>query len=343
MPQNLFSYQYQESSKSAYTSVGGLPLFMEMAKISGLSETIKCALKLNSQGWSDQKIIESIMQLNISGGDCVEDIDRLEADQGLNNLTESLAYKGMTSTEKEAAEKRFRTSTERAFPSASSIRRYLEKFHNAEEEEKRLPGTAFIPAQNGDLKSLTSTNQSLVTFLQKHHPCQEATLDQDATLAQTHKESALYCYEKYKAYQPFNTYWHEQKILLHTEFRDGNVPAGFEQKRLLEESLNLLPQGVKKVFLRSDTAGYQEDLLTYCAMGNNERFGVIEFAIGVKVTMAFKESVKEIEEKDWNMIYKTDEEGHKYETNQEWAEVCFVPNWVAKRLLPDKKLTPNCL
>ena len=330
MTQNLFSYQYQESSKSAYTSLGGLPLFMEMAKISGLSHTIKCSLKLNTQGWSDQEIIESIMQLNISGGDCVEDIDRLEADQGLNNLTDNLAYKGMTPTEKEEAEKRFRTSTERAFPSASSIRRYLEKFHNEEEEEKRLPETAFIPAQNGALKSLISANQKLVTFLQKQHPCQEATLDQDATLAQTHKESALYCYEKYKAYQPFNTYWHEQKILLHTEFRDGNVPAGFEQKRLLEESLNLLPQGVKKVFLRSDTAGYQENLLTYCAAGHNERFGVIEFAIGVKVTPAFKESVKEIEEKDWHMIYKTDEEGNKYETTQEWAEVCFVPAWAAK-------------
>ena len=202
---------------------------MEMAKISGLSETIKCSLKLNSQGWSDQKIIESIMQLNIRGGDCVEDIDRLEADQGLNNLTESLAYKGMTLAEKEEAEKRHRTSTERAFPSASSIRRYLEKFHNEEEEEKRLPGTAFIPALNGDLTSLASTNQSLVTFLQKHHRCQEATLDQDATLALTHKENSLYCYEKYKAYQPFNTYWHEQNILPHTAFIDGIVSAGFEQ------------------------------------------------------------------------------------------------------------------
>lgn len=173
-------------------------------------------------------------------------------------------------------------------------------------------------------------NKSLGAFLQKHHPCTEATLDQDATLAQTHKRSALYCYEKYKAYQPFNTYWHEQGLLLHSEFRDGNVPAGFEQERLLRESLNLLPAGVKKVFLRSDTAGYQEDLLTYCAAGYHERFGVIEFAIGAKVTPAFKESVREVEEKDWHTIYKTDEDGNSYQTHQEWAEVCYVPTWAAK-------------
>lgn len=67
-------------------------------------------------------------------------------------------------------------------------------------------------------------------------------------------------------------------------FRDGNVNAGFEQERVLQEALACLPPGVEKVFLRSDTAGYQVDLLRSCAEGHNERFGVIEFAIGVGLT-----------------------------------------------------------
>ncbi|KJU83517.1 hypothetical protein MBAV_004289, partial [Candidatus Magnetobacterium bavaricum] len=29
---------------------------------------------------------------------------------------------------------------------------------------------------------------------------------------------------------------------MHTEFRDGNVPAGYEQQRVLEEALKCLPQ-----------------------------------------------------------------------------------------------------
>ena len=41
--------------------------------------------------------------------------------------------------------------------------------------------------------------------------------------------------------------------MLHTEFRDGNVPAGHEQLRVLKESLAMLPEGVEKVRLRSDT------------------------------------------------------------------------------------------
>jgi len=154
-----------------------------------------------------------------------------------------------------------------------------------------------------------------------------ATLDQDATLSATHKKTALYCYKNYKAYQPLNTYWAEQGLLLHSEFRDGNVPAGFEQLRVFIEALELLPKGVQKVFLRSDSAGYQEDLLKYCAEGTNERFGIIEFAVATRVTQAFKQAVAHLDEAAWQPIYKLEPDGLKIKTEQEWAELCFVPNW----------------
>ena len=53
---------------------------------------------------------------------------------------------------------------------------------------------------------------------------------------------------------------------------------------VLKEALGHLPVGVAKVMLRSDTAGYQQELLRYCAEGRDERFGVIEFAVGVSVS-----------------------------------------------------------
>ena len=121
-------------------------------------------------------------------------------------------------------------------------------------------------------------------------------MDQDATLVETTKRD--------KAYQPLNTWWAEQGSILHTEFRDGNVPAGYEQLRVLLEALALLPAGVEKVRLRSDTAGYQHELLKYCAKGENKRFGRIEFAIDCDVTPEFKKAVLETEEKDWQPIYK---------------------------------------
>lgn len=114
-------------------------------------------------------------------------------------------------------------------------------------------------------------------------------------------------------------------MVLHSEFRDGNVPAGYEQLRVFQPALNSLPPGVKKVSLRADTAGYEWELLRYGAEGRAPRFGVIEFAVGVDVTPAFKAAVAEV--KTWNPLYRRGAD-EPNETAQEWAEVCFVPNAV---------------
>lgn len=90
----------------------------------------------------------------------------------------------------------------------------------------------------------------------------------------------------------------------HSEFRDGNVPVGYEQKRLLEASLARLPEGIETVYLRSDSAGYQQELLEYCAEGKNERFGVIEFAIAARVSSAFKAAILEVKEAYWQYALK---------------------------------------
>ncbi len=114
-------------------------------------------------------------------------------------------------------------------------------------------------------------------------------------------------------------------MVLHTEFRDGNVPAGYEQLRVFKEALSCLPGGVEKVFLRSDTAGYQWDLLRYCGEGTNEKFGIIEFAIGCKVSKDFRRAVAEVENDQWQTLYR-EVDGLQIDTGQQWAEVCFVPN-----------------
>ena len=91
--------------------------------------------------------------------------------------------------------------------------------------------------------------------MQSHTRHTGATLDMDATLVETHKQEALYSYKKHKAYQPLSTYWAEADQIVHSEFRDGNVPAGYQQLRVLRESLRYIPSGVEEVMLRSDTAG----------------------------------------------------------------------------------------
>jgi hypothetical protein len=122
-----------------------------------------------------------------------------------------------------------------------------------------------------------------------------------------------------------NVWWAEKQTVLHTEFRDGNVPAGHKNLGILKEALEHLPDGVKSVRLRSDSAGYQHNLLKYCETGKNKKFGRIEFAIGCDVTAEFKEAALLVEDDQWHPIYKT-KRGKKIKTTQEWADVGFVPS-----------------
>ena len=331
MTQGSLPFQYQsEKNDSGLTGFAGLPLYVELAKRSGLIQYINQTMKTKVRGWTDAEMILSLVLLNLAGGDCISDIERLEKDAGFRTLLMDFATHGMRRKERQAFEKRWRKEKSRGLPSNAAIHRYLPQFHSPEEEINRVEGEAFIPKNNDKLSALIGLNKALIACVHQQAPSKTATLDQDATLTNTYKRKALYCYKGFKAYQPFNTYWAEHGILLHSEFRDGNVNAGFGQLRILQETIALLPPDVKQVHLRSDSAGYQEDLIRYCAEGSDPRFGVIPFAIAARVSAGIKKEALSLDEKHWNPIYQEDVEGNKIKTNQEWADICFVPDWVVK-------------
>ena len=235
------------------TGLAGLPVYLDLASAMGLHASIEKPLHIKHQGWTDSQLLMSLILMNLSGGDCVSDLEKLESDSGFCRVFRRIEQREIKRRERREMDRRWRKERKRTIPSPSAVFRYLSSFH----DDKEI-----------------------------------ATLDQDATLVETMKRDALYSYKGFKAYQLFNTWWSEQELVLHTEFRDGNVPAGHEQLRVLKEALALLPEGIEKVRLRSDTAGYQHDLLRYCEKGENERFGRIEFAIGCDVTPEFKKAVR---------------------------------------------------
>jgi hypothetical protein len=311
------------------TGLGGLPLYLDLAGVMGLSKSIEkhVGVRVGEQGWTDVQVVMALILLNLAGGEHVEDLRRLEEDEGFCRVLRKVEKAGLKRKVRRALERRWRQERQRTVPSASAAFRYLAAFHDAEQEQLRQTGKAFIPAPNVHLQGLEKVNQDLVGWVQRQRPEKIATLDMDATLVETQKAEALYGYQHFKAYQPLNTYWAEQGLVLHREFRDGNVPAGYEQWRVLKKALSLLPEGVQKVRLRSDTAAYQHELLRYCAAGQHPRLGRIEFAISGDVTREFKEAVAEVPETEWKPIYR-EHQGKRVKTGQEWAEVCFVPNQI---------------
>jgi hypothetical protein len=332
MTQGILGFKYEEEKQeTGMTGLAGLPVYLDLMKVMGLRELIGSHLEVKQRGWTDAQMVTSLIMLNLAGGECVEDLRKVEKDEGFCKILRRFEQQGKRRSERREMERRWRKERWRSVPSPSAVFRYLSAFHAGDEEKRRVEGEAFMPVPNEHLRGLVKVNQGMASFMQKRNAQRIATLDQDATLVETGKRAALFSYRGFKSYQPLNTWWAEQQMVLHTEFRDGNVPAGHEQLRVLKESLAMLPEGVEEVRLRSDTAGYQHALLRYCERGGDRRFGRIEFAIGADVTPEFKRAVlTEVVDQDWKPIYK-EFEGRRIKTNQEWAEVCFVPNAIGHR------------
>jgi len=332
--QGILPFRYEcEPTASGMTALAGLPPYLELAVVSGLTNSIRRHLRACSgqkQGWTDAQIVMPLVLLNVAGGNCVDDLRILEGDEGFVKVLRRVELYGLRRKERREQERRWRKERKRAVPSPSVVFRYLSAFDNTAERAKQAAGRAFIPAPNEHLQALGRVNEDFLRFAQQKSPQWEATLDQDTSLVETYKQEALHCYQGHKAYQPMTTYWAEQDLVAYSEFRDGNVPANYQNLRALKETLDALPEGVVKVYFRGDTAANQKELLRYCAEGKNKRFGVIEFAIGVDVTAEFKRAVAEVEEGEWQPLER-EVDGQKVKTEQEWAEVCFVPNWTAQR------------
>ena len=330
MQQGALPFHYAEEKKSTgMTALAGMVTYLDLLLVMGLRGSVERHVGLceGTQGWTDSQMITSLILLNLAGGESVDDLRVLEKDEGLGRVLSRAETHGMRDRERRAMQRRWRKERRRSVPSCSAVFRYLSNFHDEEEETKREPHTAFIPSATGALGGLRRVNAEMVGFFQLHARLTRATLDMDATLVETHKQEALYSYKKHKAYQPLSTYWAEAELIVHSEFRDGNVPAGYQQLRVLRESLEYIPCGVEEVLLRSDTAGYQKELLKYCAEGRDKRFGVIEFAVGVAVTEEFKRAIGEVTEEEWHELRRR-EGSCEMLTGQQWAEVCFVPNWI---------------
>ena len=91
MAQGDLPFKYEEeSTNSGMTALGGLPLYLDLASVAGLSKAIDkhLGVRVGGQGWTDSEVVLSLVLLNLAGGDCVEDLRLLEADEGFCRIVE---------------------------------------------------------------------------------------------------------------------------------------------------------------------------------------------------------------------------------------------------------------
>ena len=299
-----------KGGESGITSFAGLWPAVELFRKSGLPEVIDSAVGArSSRGFRDSDHILSLILLHLAGGSASDHLPFLKEKLSFGKLGISV-------------------------PSPSAVRKWLNEFHNCEEDGKRGMGKAFIPEENGYLKGLGTVLTRLFAFAVKSAPRKHITLDQDATFIETDESGANWNYKGEKSYQALNTYCPEYDLAAGTRYGDGNVPPGWKQKEELERILESLPEEVKGVSLRSAGAGYRTDLLTWCTEGKHERFGYIPVGISCPVGEEFKKAVRAVPEEDWKPLCRAERNGttgttggetHSAHPVQEWAEIVYVP------------------
>jgi hypothetical protein len=275
----------------AITGHAGLPSLIEAFRATGAAAVIdrEVQVKQRKRGLPASQMVESLLALWAAGGERAEDLDQLRQDGALALL---LGH---------------------ALPAAQTARDFLAQFH--EDDVPLLQaGRASVPGESLALHGLAKANAELVLDLQARKPKQVATLDVDATIIHCDKRAARRTYDGHRGYQPVLALWAEQDVIVADEFRDGNVPAGCGNKRVVEKALGQLPPGIERIYLRGDSALYEHDLMT---MLDRRRIG---YAISAPMSEPLAACIAALPETLWR--HDKDEA----DCVREWAEVNYVPD-----------------
>lgn len=262
--------------------------------------------KQRQRGFTEAQMGESILLLQAVGGDCPEDMPLLHQDPLLSS---ALGY---------------------ALPKVTAVRSFLEKFHDEKLEALRPlreEQKSFIFPRSDPLQGLQNVQAGLVGRVARKYAAQGqalriATVDQDATIIESHKKAALCHYEGGRGYQPMVAIWAEADLVLADEWRDGNVPARQAPLTCAQWAFAALPATVTQRFFRGDSACHEQELIAWLKSPERQQEpgGAIGFCVSASMSPDLRQTVHGVAEAAWKTFGK-DPDG----TLRQWAEVPFVP------------------
>ena len=275
----------------------------------GLPAVIEAALKLKKRqrGFSEAQMIESLVLLQTIGGECPEDIKLLADD---SCIARGLGYE---------------------VPKVTAIREFLENFHDRQQDHLRPPREvqrSFIFPQSAPVEALqqvqaAAVHQIAALYEQRGVGLHIATIDQDATIIESHKAAAQPHYQGGRGYQPMLALWAEADLVVADEFRDGNVPAIQEPLSCARMAFAALPSSVHTRYFRADSGCYEQQLLGWLSDPRREAEsgGRIGFAVSAALSAPLTRALKAVPEEQWKTFAK-EADG----VLRQWAEVDFAPS-----------------
>lgn len=255
------------------TAHAGVPLVVELFRRMGAAQVVneQVCIKQRRRGLPPAQLIETLVALWAAGGDRCQDLQTLRADAALATL---LGYE---------------------LPAATTMRDFLEGFHVEDSPLWRAGEKTAVPAEAAPLAGVGIANRRVLAAVQQQAPQRTATLDVDATLLEAHKRTATVAYEGTPGYQPVVAVWAEQDLIAHDEFRDGNVPAGCGNVRILERAIASLPPGITQILVRGDSALYEQALLAWCEQPERG----VGYAISADMTPPLRAEIGRLPERAW--------------------------------------------
>jgi hypothetical protein len=210
------------------------------------------------------------------------------------------------------------------------VRAFLNRFHDPEIElarPSREVQKSFIMPSSQPVQGLQAVlaggvRRTARLYAEQGQALRIATVDQDATIIESHKANALAHYEGGRGYQPMVAVWAEADLVLADEFRDGNVPAQQEPLTCAQLAFAALPDTIQQRYFRGDSACHENDLLNWLKHPDRakEPGGRIGFAVSARMSAELAKAVAQVQKADWQTI-ATEADG----TLRQWAEVDFVP------------------
>jgi len=176
---------------------------------------------------------------------------------------------------------------------------------------KRVPSPDAIgdwlrrAADSGSLSGLEKTNRKLLKRALEYDNIKNYTLNIDATVIESEKESAKPTYKGFKGYTPIIGHLAENGLIVGEEFREGNVDPALKNLEFCRHCIDRMPPGKSIRRLRTCTPSCQVDIIDFC-----DKKGV-EFAIGGNLDENMLRAIGSIPESDWRP-YK---EGYIAETS----------------------------
>jgi len=158
------------------------------------------------------------------------------------------------------------------------------------------------------------------------------TLDIDSSLVEADKKEAQKTYKGFDGYNPLLAWLDEPNVFLSGVFRPGNSSPQSHLRSLVAQCRRLLPQGMK-LRLRSDSAGYNAEVLRYC-----DTHG-IEFSISADLDAAVLASIEAIPDEKWQLVVRGEESFLLAETVHVMGHKSKHERLPAFRLIATKKLS----